>query len=146
MGEELVVSVLTSFGISMTNQYFHPNISRLRYDVFFEYNGRQYLIEFDGKQHFVFSEFFHRTREYFMECRIRDRIKSLVALMTGYTLIRIDYNEMENVETILRHVLDFQMTGFVATNASLYDYLINPTESINRDVWNYYVTGLRLDN
>lgn len=141
-GEEKVIKVLALLQIQAISQYCHPNITNLRYDFFFEHQGRRYLIEFDGLQHFMFSEFFHRTQDKFIESQIRDRIKTQVAMMTDYTLIRIDYSEIENIESFIRSTLDSGMTGFVATNGSLYNYIINPSESIPTVMWDRYVRGI----
>jgi hypothetical protein len=145
-GEEKVAGVLAMLNLLAETQYHHPNVPNLRYDFFFEYNGRRYLIEFDGLQHFMFSEFFHRSPDKFIDSQIRDRIKTQVAMMMDYTLIRIDYSEIDNVESFIRSTLDSGMTGLITTNGSLYSYLTHPTETIPRSMGDYYVRGLTLVN
>jgi hypothetical protein len=47
------------------------------------------LCEVDGKQHVVYTEFFHRTLEAFEKQVKHDRMKTEFALLNGITLIRI---------------------------------------------------------
>ena len=63
-------------------------------------------IEFDGRQHFVFSNTFHKTEESFEKLKNRDKIKNEYCIKNSVNLIRIPYWEIKNIEKILTTHLD----------------------------------------
>lgn len=70
------------------------NNIKYRYDFYLpEYN---YLIEFDGMQHFrqIPNNYFNRSLEEVQEI---DSIKNKYAIDNGYTLVRIPYSELKNL-------------------------------------------------
>ena len=70
------------------------NNIKYRYDFYLpEYN---YLIEFDGMQHFrqIPNNYFNRSLEEVQEI---DAIKNKYAMDNGYTLVRIPYSELKNL-------------------------------------------------
>lgn len=99
-GETICKSILTAFGIVTEEEYIIPGSTR-RYDFMFEYQGKFYILEFDGIQHFRYTNFFHETYEIFLERQRIDVEKSYFAIMKGYYLIRIDYTAIDN---IMEHV------------------------------------------
>jgi len=48
-------------------------------------------IEYDGKQHFEFVKYFHKTEEHFLKRQNDDRIKDELCKQNGVTLIRVPY-------------------------------------------------------
>ena len=56
-----------------------------KYDGFFQYNNKKYLLEFDGKQHFIDSSWSNKEEQ--ME---NDALKTRLAKENGYNLIRIN--------------------------------------------------------
>lgn len=58
------------------------------------------LIEFDGKQHFIYSHKFFEIEEEFEKYKEADKEKTLMAIRKDYMLIRIYY---EDEEDILHH-------------------------------------------
>ncbi len=61
-----------------------------KYDDYFEYNGRKYLVEADGKQHYRDCVFFDKTLE---ERQQIDNEKTNLAIKNGFILIRINCSE-----------------------------------------------------
>ena len=75
----------------------------LRYDFYLpKYNV---LIEFDGQQHYEFVPRFHGTLEGFKLYRLRDEIKTEYALNNNIGLLRIRWDEQNNVSSILEETL-----------------------------------------
>jgi very-short-patch-repair endonuclease len=65
--------------------------NNLRLDFFIP--ALKLAFEFDGIQHFKFSNFFHKDKKHFEEAKERDRQKSKFCLEENISLIRIRYNE-----------------------------------------------------
>jgi hypothetical protein len=58
------------------------------------------LIEYQGAQHFEYSEHWHRTKEYFLKCQKRDQIKRAFAKRKGIPLIEITYKHKEPIQAL----------------------------------------------
>ncbi len=121
-GEARCGDVLTKMGLHPKTQYRIALLPRYRFDYHFIYEGREYLLEFDGQQHFEFTSWFHRTQRSFYNKQQRDFLKSAVALMSGYHLIRIAYNDLINVEDLLQHALLGERRLYLS-NDDMYTYL-----------------------
>lgn len=74
-----------------------------RYDFRFFYNKRWYFVEYDGSQHFRFSPGWHDTFEYFLERQEVDKLKNHIAILCGYTMVRLsdESKVIENLDKIL---------------------------------------------
>lgn len=66
-----------------------------KYDFVFVYQGRRFLIEFDGGQHFVFNNYFYRSMDDLIKRQNLDIEKTQMAIDEGYFLIRIDDRQLE---------------------------------------------------
>lgn len=53
------------------------------------------LLEFQGKQHFVFTPMFHKTIAGFKERQLRDKIKKEYAIDKGYNFLEYDYKQRQ---------------------------------------------------
>lgn len=84
----------------------------------FDFRVGNILIEFDGMQHF--TENSHNDRNKWGGCSTlsqrseSDKLKTEMALLHGYKILRISYSELKNVDIILKTVLilgykDFDM-------------------------------------
>lgn len=78
-------------------------LSRYYYDYMFTHQGRAYLLEYDGIQHFQYVPFIHRKEINFRSRFQRDVDKSATGLLAGYTVIHIDYHA-ETAEAITGHL------------------------------------------
>lgn len=116
IGERDIRGILQEFNIPFTQQCILPILPRRKYDFYFEYLGRKYLVEFDGQQHFQYVRKYHKTKAKFLESQIVDRIKTWAAWNSHCYLIRIDYSQ---IEYIRYHILN-------AVNSSNVVYLSNP--------------------
>lgn len=82
-----------------------------RYDFCFYYNDRWYILEFDGGQHFKYITHWHDGPEDFLFRQEIDKLKNLVALMSGYIVIRLHCNEYESIASTLDYFLSLPVKG-----------------------------------
>lgn len=87
-----VVNVCFEYSPDWAKKYF--------YDCYFEYNGKKYIIEVDGQQHFKRSSNFEMTLE---EVQERDKEKAYLAEENDCILIRIDAQK-SNKDYILHQI------------------------------------------
>jgi len=101
-GELLCGEVLRSLPVDLVKGQFP--LGPFFFDYLCSYQGRLYLIEYDGIQHFQYVKFIHR-REINYRSRVKaDANKTALALVHGYTVIRIDYTQ-DTAEAIQQHLL-----------------------------------------
>lgn len=123
-GEELVEKTLKQMGISFQREVKFEITKGRKYDFHFVVNGRNYLLEYDGAQHFRFSEFFNKTEEDYIYRRNIDRIKTYAALDMGYMLIRIDYTSIKHVPFIIEEALKIgEETPLILSKEEMYSWL-----------------------
>lgn len=94
-GEIKCSEILDSFNISYLCQYTLSSLPRKRYDFMFIFNNKNYILEYDGKQHFIEAPCFRKSLK---ETQERDIVKTKVALQENYTMIRIDYTQINNIQ------------------------------------------------
>lgn len=97
IGEREIRSILREYGIPFIQEHVLAMLPYRRYDFYFQYNNRHFLVEFDGEQHFHYVRKYHKTKANFNECQTIDRIKTYAAWNSGMTIIRIDYTQRENI-------------------------------------------------
>lgn len=115
-GELMIKTFLVYNQVPFEEQYTIPELPKKKYDFYAFYNNRHFIIEYDGKQHFKYTEYFHRTSNSFEENRQVDILKHTVAKNMGYVIVRIDYKSLDQ---IWEHL----MNAFLSpTN----EYLSNP--------------------
>lgn len=100
-GEKAVRLCLESLDIPFQAEKTFDWMPRKRFDFYFTYNNRNYLVEFDGIQHFVQIEFFHPTEELFRQRQQVDIDKTVNSLNAGNFLIRIAHEDIDNVPDII---------------------------------------------
>lgn len=132
IGEREIRKFLRDNMIPFLPQYTVAELPSRRYDFYFEYDGLRYLVEYDGEQHFRYIRKFHHKTSKFKESQIVDRIKTSVALQTGYRVIRIDYNERDNIPYHLISAIRSDAALYLS-NSETYDYLY--AEDITASQW-----------
>jgi very-short-patch-repair endonuclease len=100
-GEERIAKYLKLKNLEF-NREFGFEDSRLRYDFYLP--DYKMLIEFDGEQHFKAVDFFGGDQGLKMQQR-RDKEKNILAENNGYQLIRISFDDFNNIEKILNNVI-----------------------------------------
>lgn len=135
-GEEIIANFLNNEGIHFIQQYRMKCIPSLRYDFYVSYEGISYLVEYDGKQHFHEDcNFGHITND-FEHRQNLDRLKTYIAIETGYKLIRIDYTQFDNIE---EHILTGLQSSdnYYLSSKDLYRYLTD--DEIPDKIFDKYV-------
>jgi len=126
-GERILSNILeelqqANYITSHTFQYVHPELPDYRYDFMVEYNGKKYIVEFDGYQHFMFVDYFHKDMEAYYRKRNIDKLKQNAVLKDGMNVIRIDYSHLFQARERLYEALSLQQQIYYAI-PSLYSYL-----------------------
>lgn len=120
-GERIIMEILKKYKYNYIPEKEFDFLFRKFYDFCLE--ELNILIEFDGIQHFIDIEFFNQKTT-FEEKREIDIIKTKAAVENGYKLIRIDYNNIDNIEYILTEALKSE-EQLVFSQAGKYDWIIN---------------------
>lgn len=103
LGAKKIRTILEEKNISFIQEYQLPN-SRQRLDFFLpDYNLG---IEYNGKQHYEYIEFFHKNEEGFKKCKERDIRKQNICKENNINLLNISYEEDNNIEKILQKELN----------------------------------------
>ncbi|SNW62235.1 homing endonuclease [Orpheovirus IHUMI-LCC2] len=102
-GETNIENVLKKWNVKYICEYRDPEMYKLhkrkcRYDFYFTMWGNQYVIEFDGLQHFEQSEWFGDSKAKFGRRRGTDKFKTKYAISHGIKVIRISYKEEDKIE------------------------------------------------
>ena len=121
-GEGRVARFLGKFGIKNIRQKTFTQCRRehpLPFDFYFRLEGKPFLIEYDGKQHFIPIECFGGIKN-LEDIQSRDKIKTEFAQSYGFILIRVHY-KVKNIEQYLKLKIE-QYISFTFD-----DIILNPT-------------------
>lgn len=80
-----------------------------KYDFGF---GDNLLIEIDGKQHFNFTEHWHKKYEIFRDQQQIDKIKTLIPILLNINILRVSNDNEEHI----KHCIDFYIKIKLNTN------------------------------
>lgn len=135
-GELNVVKVLQSMDIEFVRQAKLRSIPRKMYDFSFVVGDNNFLLEFDGIQHFEYEHFFHKCEEDFLYKQNIDRIKTYIALKEGYKVIRIDDKSINHVERHICNALEQEDGNLYLSKPEKYEWLTNtsiPLSSLKKE-------------
>lgn len=105
-GELKISSILNKMNINYEEQKTFEDLKspisnyKLRYDFAYSINSKLVLIEYDGKQHFEPIEYFGGVDK-FNQLKLHDSIKNKYADNNDYFLLRVSYNQIDDVENII---------------------------------------------
>ncbi len=106
IGERKIEKFLNNHDINYVREYRFDDCKNKRtlpFDFYLpDYN---ICIEFDGKQHFEYIEFFDKTKEKFELRKRNDEIKNEYCKHNNIKLIRISYLDKDKIEDILHKEL-----------------------------------------
>lgn len=93
----------------------------------FHYQGHNYILEFDGEQHFKESNW-HASTAVFREAQEIDKIKNWVALAWGYNVLRISSRDPIGVSAALDHFLRIERKQpfFGVDVLGMYQHMFEP--------------------
>lgn len=92
----------------------------LRYDfaILDNYNNIQYLIEYDGKQHYEQTPNWQSDLE-FARLQTHDKMKNQYSINNNIPLIRISYKEFDNIENILGNIINTRSNNDLITSVEV---------------------------
>jgi hypothetical protein len=129
-GELLVSAVLNKLGISFQREQKLYNMNRY-YDFLFTFGEYNWIIEYDGMQHFVEIDRFHKNSDDFKYKQEIDKIKTYVACKLGYKFIRLDYT-LDTEQLVKEHIDKAlgEKSHIYYSNHELYQWLSQGTINI----------------
>ena len=122
IGERDIRAVLQEFNIPFLQQAILPILPRRKYDFYFEYDNRKFLVEFDGEQHFRYVRKYHKTKGKFFEAQIVDRVKTWASLNSQCHMIRIDYTQRDNTKYHITMAVNMRCNLYLS-DPILYKYI-----------------------
>lgn len=129
-GEEAVKSYLTCQNLKPIQQFTLVHNTNARYDKKYDFyvkiNNREYLIEFDGIQHFKINPRFN-IDEYQLKINQQvDTQKTKEAIEHNHFLIRIDYTQINNIEYHIEQAIQASLDirqKYYFSNPEMYKYI-----------------------
>lgn len=102
VGENKIKKYLESRDVYFKYQYWFPDCRDVRPLPFdFYIPDKNIIIEFDGRQHFIETDYFSYSLE---ETNKHDKIKNDFCVNKGINLIRIPYTDINNIKEILDNI------------------------------------------
>lgn len=100
-GENLVANVLKSFNINFKyDNLLYINNNKIYIDFSFTIDNQKYWVEYNGKQHYEFVEYFFKTRERFEKQLERDNLVREYAKNNNIILIELKYSDFDSTNKI----------------------------------------------
>lgn len=129
-GEIICKDILEELNVVYEQQYKINSeineINKYKYDFCFHHNDIDYLLEYDGIQHFEYVKFFNRgSIENFYKKRSVDILKTNVGVEYGFKIIRIDYLQ-DTVDKIKSHIITAiqSQQNIYLSDEKMYEWLI----------------------
>lgn len=105
--EENIIKLLTKNNIDFNYQYRFDNLKTKEFDF---YVNNQYIIEYDGQQHFKYTGSGWDTKEHFSRTRQADLIKNKYCFDNNIPLIRIPYDVDYTIDDLRLETTRFLLT------------------------------------
>ena len=105
--EMIIKNLLNENNISFQTQYIFNNLPNRKFDF---YVNDKYIIEYDGEQHFKFSNNGWNTKEQFNKTRQNDLEKNKYCFDNKIPIIRIPYNKKYGIEDLKLETTKFLLT------------------------------------
>ena len=127
-GELECFNVFQRRNVKIEREYTILYLSRKKFDFFFIVQDRKFLLEYDGIQHFEQWVSFSKNKtpeerkELFEKRQQVDILKTQKALEEGYTLIRIDYTQIDNIECHITAGINSSDNLYLST-PEMYEYI-----------------------
>lgn len=105
--EENIAKLLTENNIPFIYQYSFNNFQHYKFDF---YVNNSYIIEFDGKQHFIWFENSWNNKDNVKATHNRDLLKNEYCFKNNIPIIRIPYDKNYNLQDLLLETTSFLLT------------------------------------
>lgn len=106
IGERTISKYLEQYNISYIPQMYFSNWDIGIHYFDFYIPSFNLVLEFHGKQHYEFNEFFHKTIEEFNYRQQKDLIKKESALQNGLNYVSINWKLISNLDFILTYIFN----------------------------------------
>lgn len=103
-GEIAILNYLEKYNIDYQKEFIFPDFPQARFDFYLP--QFKTILEYDGIQHFKYNSFFHKSEEEFKMRQQADINKNKYCLNNNLYLFRIPYTEIDNIEQILKEILE----------------------------------------
>jgi energy-coupling factor transporter ATP-binding protein EcfA2 len=112
--------------LDYVSEYPSPWSPGHRYDFLVKEKNKQYIVELDGKQHFEYTPFFHKTHEIYEYWQNIDILKTKECIDNDILIVRIDYksnihNTMDNIRNMIN---SDDGSSIYVSNVNIYDFII----------------------
>ena len=137
---KLIANILKELHINFKLEVNFKWSKKYRYDAYFEYENKRYLIEMDGDQHFSDNNGWKTSLE---KTQKRDKEKNELAKTNGFILIRINCNTQNGKEKtrdfIIENIKNSELSNIFDLNKIDFNKcIINSEKSILVKVCKYY--------
>jgi hypothetical protein len=105
--EENIIKLLKENNIPFEYQYSFNNFKQYKFDF---YINNQYIIEFDGKQHFLCYDSSWNNKENVVNTHKRDLIKNEYCFKNNIPIIRIPYDKEYTIKDLILKTTNFLLT------------------------------------
>lgn len=105
--EENIIKLLTSANITFDYQHKFEDFPEKRFDFWV---NNQYIIEFDGQQHFSYTGSGWDTKEHYERTHQSDLQKNLYCFNRNIPIIRIPYNSHYDLKDLMLDTSHFVLT------------------------------------
>lgn len=127
-GEEKISQILKDKNINFVEQKTFDNCKtdmgrKYKFDFFVD---NTYIIEYDGSQHFTYTNSGWDTKEHFIRTRKSDLIKNKFCFDNNIPIIRIPYNSDFKEEDLF-----LETTQFLLTSENQNNYYSNNSNDVN---------------
>ena len=137
-GAERCRLFLCGIGVEFQQEISLKGLSSRRYDFAFIYNGKSYIIEFDGSAHFQKKDVWHKSDADYNEKQYVDKIKTILPLLHGVNILRISNDSELNIANSIINFLNFKSDyPFIMFDNFLMYHDINAC-IITIDIINYF--------
>lgn len=106
-GEQRIREILNNYNIPFKTEYVFQDLPNRRFD-FAIYNpdySIKTLIEFDGKQHYSYTNTWHKSLQEFENSKMRDQEKTEYCQKNDIPLIRIPYYDIDKIKDYLQPII-----------------------------------------
>jgi hypothetical protein len=112
--EEKIIKMLNDNGISYEYQYEFPNLPHKQFDF---YINNQYIVEYDGEQHFKYGKSGWSSKDKLIRTHRNDVTKNQFCFDNNTPIIRIPYNKKYTFDDLM-----IEKTRFLVTPENEQDY------------------------
>lgn len=127
-GEQKCKAALLNIGVKeLVQEFKFFDLPGKCYDFKFKYEGDDYILEFDGDQHFKFVDMYHKSLLCLEIQKANDIKYTKEAIQRNHKIIRINYAQLNFIEEHVRNALHMKQQFYLSdpTVYSHFSFLIS---------------------